>query len=1022
METTRLVPVLNLSHALFFLLAIRVTCTCHKNEHFLNTNEKKFQPNSTPNAATKEQRLTSFPLPSQAAAISTEKQLLGIEQSDHYKFNSRRSLDSFFNKNKFLQNRNLREVIDKYLKVSQSVGRGAETLKTRRSLHEQVFCESGWLSCSGRCVKGRDFGQTHDRYLECYCDENCENLNDCCYDYGHHCKNISEYKYPAGNVDILSNISNTSINLWGCVSPPIKRIPTGMAGVWMITDCPHDWTDARVREKCNLDSPLSIDNYEANIPVIAQDGKTYKNRFCSICHGVPEDETTNFPLDVSCDILPPSRYPADKAMEFMFSYCSISWNPPIGQKRRYCYSNIVDSCPMSAPVTLQNNCKHGLTEIVCSGYGTTYYKYRNIYCAACHFVTSLVCGPQFNMGFIGPGDYTKPKSFSIIMALDFSSTRHLLVERRQTKVFCSFNEVYDPHLELCRTGIENIPNQTNFDKYRVSVWLRNTTELSNWSLATANDSYNKKQLNSHFFSGFKLLFLANKLLVSNVEVEDVGKMYRVVFDIETREHMYNKMEKPRRTINSQLTLDYLLDFTKPTNVIIHSINFTIIKVTTRRLSCVRLQRYFRHEFVILSEFGSALYVNRTSEIFRRQDYYLSTSNDNSVDEVTVCRKRLNMSCNKTYTNFALNEVTEFPNKSVLWKAGRKIYDERYYEKENGTIWICTNFSSSGTKVERLLEKTERSLYLLTVFGLSSSLTLLLALLLTYCLIGELRTLPGINLMNLSVSLMLGQLIWLIGSGMTVEKKVCSAIALAIHFAFLSSFIWMTIIAMDTCRSFAKKGQRINRMSNRSKRKRYLRSMAIGWLSPLVFCGICFTLDQTNTVVAVYGGTKGCWIQNTTSRLYFFAIPIGILLLINVVFFVLTVKAIRETVANAQMATTQNSRKKSFKVYMRIAALMGFTWVFGFLSSLHLYLSYVFVISCTLQGVYIAVAFLFTRRVGSLLTKLVTKDKSLSALVSNIPPIDSPCSTNTHLHKVRQDEVDIHPMVLINERDKENVDH
>ena len=109
-------------------------------------------------------------------------------------------------------------------------------------------------------------------------------------------------------------------------------------------------------------------------------------------------------------------------------------------------------------------------------------------------------------------------------------------------------------------------SQTNFHKYRVSVWLRNTTELSKWSLATANDSYTNKQLNSHFLSGFKLLFWTNKLLVSNVEVEDVGKMYHVTFDIKTRQHVYNKMERSRHTINSQVTLDHLLDFRKPTNV------------------------------------------------------------------------------------------------------------------------------------------------------------------------------------------------------------------------------------------------------------------------------------------------------------------------------------------------------------------------------------------------------------------------------------------------------------------------
>ena len=126
METTRLILVLNLPLVLFLFQAVRVTCKFHKNDQFLNANETKLQPNSRPNVATKEKKLALFLLVSQAAAIPTEKQRLGREQRDHYKFNSRKSLDFFFNRNKFLQNRNRREVNDTYLKVSQSVGRGRE--------------------------------------------------------------------------------------------------------------------------------------------------------------------------------------------------------------------------------------------------------------------------------------------------------------------------------------------------------------------------------------------------------------------------------------------------------------------------------------------------------------------------------------------------------------------------------------------------------------------------------------------------------------------------------------------------------------------------------------------------------------------------------------------------------------------------------------------------------------------------------------------------------------------------------
>ena len=355
-----------------------------------------------------------------------------------------------------------------------------------------------------------------------------------------------------------------------------------------------------------------------------------------------------------------------------------------------------------------------------------------------------MCGPP-NRNIGGPG--SKPKPFSFIVNLAFSSKRQAMVKRHEIKVFCPMGKVYDPHLELCRTGIENGPNQTNFDKYRVSAWLKNITEISNWSLAANN--YSK----GFFLSGFTLLLATNQLLVANAEVEVEGKMYRVVFDIKIQHHIYNTTETAPRTMKNHFkTLNYFLDFTKPTNIIIRSNNFTIIKVTTRRLSCVHLQRFFRHEYVVLLDPEKAVYVNKTSETFERQEYYLTMDS------------------------------------------------EGYYEKHNGTIWVCTNFSSNGTK-ETLFEETkqqiEHVLVTITILALSLSVFLLSVLLITYCLIGELRTVPGINLMNLSVSLIFGQLLWLFGSGMTVEKKGCIAIALAICFAFLSSFFWMTIIAIDT---------------------------------------------------------------------------------------------------------------------------------------------------------------------------------------------------------------------------------
>jgi len=77
-----------------------------------------------------------------------------------------------------------------------------------------------------------------------------------------------------------------------------------------------------------------------------------------------------------------------------------------------------------------------------------------------------------------------------------------------------------------------------------------------------------------------------------------------------------------------------------------------------------------------------------------------------------------------------------------------------------------------------------------------------------------------------------------------------------------------------------------------------------------------------------------------------------------------------------MTTSQQQTGKDSVIYARIAALMGFTWVFGFVAPFTSHnLMYPFVILNTLQGLYIAVAFCFTKRVWLLYKKSGEKSQS-----------------------------------------------
>ncbi|XP_020899780.2 G-protein coupled receptor Mth2, partial [Exaiptasia diaphana] len=224
-------------------------------------------------------------------------------------------------------------------------------------------------------------------------------------------------------------------------------------------------------------------------------------------------------------------------------------------------------------------------------------------------------------------------------------------------------------------------------------------------------------------------------------------------------------------------------------------------------------------------------------------------------------------------------------------------------------------------------------------------------------------------------ILLSQLLWLVGSKQLTDKPmVCTAIAVLLHYFFLVSFVWTSIIAFDTWKAFTTKGRRSMVDWKRKRLLHTLRYMAVGWLSVMVYVSICVALDQSQTVAIGYGSRAACWITNFNAKWIFFATPLGLVTVFNIVFFSMTVKAIRSSRRHARMVD-KPANKRDFGIYVRIASVMGFTWVFGFAAPFGwMILWYVYVILSSLQGVYIAIAFALNKRARNLYIKLLCKTK------------------------------------------------
>ena len=831
------------------------------------------------------------------------------------------------------------------------------TLWTNKDVNITLYCQSYWLSCRGRCTQERKLGGTEQR-LQCFCDRSCEFFRDCCADFDQFCSSSGISPQGTANPD--------GSGLWECVSS--YNSFTKVAGVWMISSCPRNVTQVDIKENCSKDLLPSFDNFKDNVPVIDRTGKTYKNRYCAQCHGFNLTELKFYNFQLDCDVPVPKEYKRKEILSFLSTFCDRPfWKPPEGATRRYCHSLEPNNycSDISLPSKVQQKCLNGSLRLVYQTAGFELKTFFNPYCALCSFVKNFTCGPG---PYPSSTDGNLAKPFSLVLNLDFSKEEHRgseTSEVRGLKVTClEQGYVYDFYLEACRPGIK--PSDATAARQKifiVSVWMRSGIP-SSWLPLITEVNFQEAIANE---------LNINKTLISNISIGNpFGPVSTVVFNI----NMNPTIQKNFSTQSLQTTMNSL-------SITLNCANFTFFKVTVKLFHCAKIEIFNADEYHFQR---NAVKINNTGEIYQEVDYYTNETEWKNgslvpVGVLTVCKQpRLN--CSGVLIRLTEDEYVFLTNGSLYRNVSRELLEQESFLWINDTIWVCTQFSSHNKSSMSVgpPRKTDSNtvLVVLTYGGLSLSIISFVLVLLTYSLFKELRTVPGINLMNLSLSQLLVDLVFL-ATGYVEAKFACIIIAILLHYFFLVSFTWMSVISFETWNIFSKTRIQHRKPSRKKKRCKLLQRAMIGWLPAFVFVVTCVALDQTNAVAFHYGGIKGCWINNSSANLFFFVLPVAFSISFNAVCFSLTVRAIWKTNKQAQRATHEAVKRKTAVVFLKIFILMGFTWIFGFLQVLVSdFFEYPFIIFATLQGLYVALAFVFTSRVKQMYHTLLCNIKTNSA--------------------------------------------
>ena len=817
---------------------------------------------------------------------------------------------------------------------------------------------------SSQCTGNHSFFADTNFYYNCYCDNACyETFQDCCPDFVKTCgeqkKTTTKNSRPA--CKCLAVLYNPSCTM------------SGPTGIWMIANCSRDWALDETRTRCeNAPEKLSYP-YEDYLPVVDfKNGFTYRNKHCAKCNGQTSYKT--WEIGVFGGPKPPKEYSLDDKIRFVLANGGkvVHIEPAQDMPFRFCASaKYKDSCSnKSHPAYKQ--CVNGPVETVGDWASHGYY-FKNQACALCNGKTVSQYRSSFRLcdriGF--------PLRFSMVFNEEQQAGQDLIFSPVVKKT-CPEGQVYDDILKYCREGVITNVHDTLSDLFFIilsfepgaieipsKVPLQNITKHLKLSLAK------KFALKLNQLTGFQ--FYGQYLNMSFVATFHLTltPYQEFIFDNQ------NSISNMSISTESQQFLG-LLKFTTNFTMESGGYHFPIIKLISKQLACFEGRTLQSHEYQVDNISGNVIQKN-TRKVFSQNEY---TILGKTGENITICRRLVFSGChdnafvtlneheyfvykNLTIFHYRTNKTFIFGEYQIIEGGGPNRTNFDLFQNasfpRNSKIALCLPLRQTFNTTEKIKVVTKTGtgpLRILTLICFSISILFLSILLVTYWMFNELRTLPGLNLMSLAVSMLLSQLIWLLGTAQFKNTKACKVLGIIEHYLFLVAFMAMSAISYHSCIVFSRP---FNTISNNARPvlPKFTKYSSIVWISPAIFIAVCVTLDQTEATFHIYGIT--CWLSTGKAVVFLFILPAAVIILFNIATFIKTALAL---CYNKDTEILRKNRKQNLVVCMKLATLVGLPWLFAFLGVIFpdtVAFEYLFVVFACLQGFYMGVAFVCNKK-------------------------------------------------------------
>lgn len=821
---------------------------------------------------------------------------------------------------------------------------GAETLFSRRPEGSEDFVDrhgtwEGWRlpprcpgtdSCQGRCGNNR-----RDDDYTCHCDSVCQMYGDCCVDVQKHCSFdfVTRKLVPRSCVhdptlgiqDNYLNVPSCPLNVSGDGTNEQGRVLGedgvvyssmycaryyGAADAISLTDLfskpgkneeqslPFMRTCFQAVDICNVSGQNLYNQYLEDLCATYQGPvksirmpnrkrRMYKNAYCALCNGdipdlrCPTELMTYSRRDYSADLFESSLQGKNVLSDGIPSSFSILLNFGLDGVERYEFS----AESREAMLRNQQRCPGGF-----------------LWDPFSELCRQLYCGTQFVL--INSRCIEKPMEDknNFTMRTDKASTEQPLTSSRIT-VIMNVSLENDAAIDLddMKEAIIHALEAYNVSRKRV----RNLDVTITWD---------PSELQTYLESSEKVILLEDNDYEDEFNNRSLSNGTDTLAALIADFDLYEPKDIIEPSINT--VIGALVKSHNLSSLLLKELNVTgeVHRVehrpTITKTWCTVgdggiIREYWNEEFILLpkkddNDTIGQVYVKKTDRTYGLGNFaanvlFRITSDQkgsaiNVVGVVVVCDRGTGLPKSCPRLDFNLSQVEIFENNSLLLFTGKEsltVLCHHYKLLPGGRVRLCLDEILDALGSRGQLFNGPVMAMISLVLSIISMVSLALVLF-TYILFSQLRNLPGWNIILLTGTLFFMHLSFLLSQRQSVQGATCRAAAIVCHYSVVNAFFWMNVLAFDLYKTFngsASLGSR--------KTSQFLPSYAAyAFGMPLLIVGTCVALDYADTALSPSYGLFGqCWIVNRVSALAFFAVPMAVLLLVNFVFYVMTVYAV-----------------------------------------------------------------------------------------------------------------------------------